>query len=751
MNPSETTDPRKDDAKKASEPLDMLIVGGGPGGSAAAFRARELGMRALIIELDDLMKRIRDYCKDKLILPGFGGGDRMKFPKCGPLVSDLRFAPIDKDDMCAQWKALHRRHGVASKVGVELTGLERREDGVYRVLCWNHAARQDAVYLARHVVLAIGHGVPRRFDIPGNTDGVAFRLDDPARYVGMPTCVIGGGTSAAEAVIAISNAKVRAHDPTSVYWSYRGDRLPRVSKALADVFFEAYAGNGNIRYYPKSEPSAIVTAEDRVEYLTIRTDRRCMEGRPTETTHLEFPKTACIACIGEDVPETLLDSIGIHMVLGGPRRRKRMVVNRYLESVLPNVYMIGDLLSQAYFRTDDFTADSASFTEVKHRGNIKSALRDGVLVANVVKQRLDGKTDIEVHIEDDEDLAEPPRHATVAVPRPNVSGPPPAAAVSPDEASLNLVLPSGVIERRHPLPLGRTTTVGRAGDMAFPEDEALQERHVSVVHDPHGFWLVDHSAAGDIFLRARPAAKTSVKPGDLIRAGGQFLLIGAEKNRCWFEHYDSQGALKGKHWLSERLMVLGRDAPDLTLDPEDMTLSRRHLALYRQDGRIILKDLNSANGSYLRVRNKAKLRHGDQFQAGRQTLAFSEREDAVLDTAQTATPSRPAPAVAPKAPAEVLDGAPSVTFHGFGVFPAAPGQTICEVAEANGVPFKAECHAGVCGSDPIRVMSGAENLQTQPDDQEVETLEDICDLEPGPCRLACMARVKGPVTVEIIS
>ena len=294
------------------------------------------------------------------------------------------------------------------RVGIELAALERRGDGVWTAAAWDHGARAEVCFLARHVVLAIGRGVPRRFDIPGNTEGIAFRLTDPGAYTGRPACVIGGGTSAAEAVIAVSNAKVAAADPTAVYWSYRGDRMPRVSKALAEVFFEAYVGNGNIRYFPRSEPAAIVTGEDHKEYLAIRVDRRRMEGRPTETSHLEFPKESCIACIGEDIPETLLDSCGIHFVTGGPRNKRRPVVNRWLESVQPNLYLIGDLLCQAYFETDDFNADPSGFREVKHRGNIKSALRDGVLVAGVIAQRLEGRTEIDVEVGDAEELERVP-------------------------------------------------------------------------------------------------------------------------------------------------------------------------------------------------------------------------------------------------------------------------------------------------------------------------------------------------------
>ena len=74
--------------------------------------------------------------------------------------------------------------------------------------------------------------------------------------------------------------------------------MPRVSKALSESFFAAFVGNGNIRYCPGSEPAAIVTAADRLEYLSLRIDRRELVDRPNEATYLEFPKEACIACIG---------------------------------------------------------------------------------------------------------------------------------------------------------------------------------------------------------------------------------------------------------------------------------------------------------------------------------------------------------------------------------------------------------------------------------------------------------------------
>ena len=756
--------------------LDMLIVGGGPGGTAAAFRAKELGIEPLIIEHDDLMRRIRDYSKDKLILPSFGGGDRMRFPECGDLVSCLHFAPIDKDDMCAHWKGLHAQHGIQSRIGVELTGLERRADGVWAVQAWDHSARAESPLLARHVILAIGRGVPRRFDIPGSTDGIAFRLRSPDVFVGQPSCVIGGGTSAAEAVIAISRAKAKAGDSTAVYWSYRGDKLPRVSRALADVFFEAYVGNGNIRYYPNSEPTAVVTGDDRREYLTIRVDRRQMQGRPAETTQLEFLKEHCLACIGEDIPEALLRSLGIEMAVGGPKNRKRMVVNRFLESAQPNVYLVGDILSQAYFETEDFGADPSGFREIKHRGNIKSALRDGVLVAQVIDQRLRGVTEIDVSVAEAEaDPAEPPA-VMAAYGHPAEADGPPQESLASDrrasnaEAWLIRVLPGGIEEDEFPIPQDSVLTLGREGcDASFPTDTMLSPRHASISKTDEGYFLRDDGSATGVFLKVPSRRKISVGAGDLLRAGRQFLLFTAEGDDLSVTHFDAAGNEVRHIPLSKGTIVLGRQAPDVTLDSKDGTLSRRQLAITvaTDDGRraadaeVLVKDLKSVNGTYLRVRTARPLEHGDQFRIGQQLLTFSTERDAVLDTGHdtTTTPAQGMPiAASASTPTDLVhvtgvgtDVGASVTFRSLGkTFPVLPGQTLCEVAEANGLPINAECHSGICGSDPIRVLNGRENLVNEPSDGEAETLEDICDLEPGPCRLACMARIKGPVEVDIV-
>ncbi|MDX1503325.1 MAG: FHA domain-containing protein, partial [Thermoanaerobaculia bacterium] len=679
---------------------------------------------------------------DKLILPGFGGGDRMRFPKGGELLDCLRFPPIDKDEMCRSWKELYSRHSIPTRIGLELLGLDDGPDGLFQARLWDHRERRPETLAARAVALAVGRGVPRRFDIPGDCEGIAYRLADPARYVGAPALVVGGGTSAAEAVIAISQAKAEVGDATDVYWSYRGDKMPRVSKALAEVFFEAYVGNGNIRYFPHSEPAAVVTAGDRREYLAVRVDRRRMDGRPAETSHLEFPKESCIACIGEEIPEALLDGLGIPRIQ--TQGKRRIVVTPWLESRRRNLFLCGDLLCPAYLVTEDLDADAEGLEEVKHRGNIKSALRDGVRVAEAVRQRLDGREVIEVRLEDADEVT-----AEGEAPLPAPAEPPPDDD-TPDSAWLVRILPGGVEEQEIELRRQGVTTIGSGDcDVSFPDDSTLAPAHASIVETDEGHLLRDDGGAGGVFLRLRPAEKRALDEGDLLRVGRQFLVVRRHGEGWALSHHDASGRERRRHPLGEKSAVLGRGAADVVLDPDDATLSRRHLAVSLDDGRPVARDLKSVNGTYLRVRGAAALSHGARFRLGQQQFAFLLRPDAVVDRDEPAAPVPPTPSAA--APAVVAPDGASVRFADReGAVALAPGQTVCEAAEAAGVPINAECHSGICGSDPVRILSGAEHAAEPPGDQESETLRDLCGVEPGECRLACMLRAKGPLVVEIL-
>ena len=738
--------------------LDLLIVGGGPMGTACAFRAKELGLAALVIEMDDLMKRIRDYAKDKPILPDYGGGDTMPFPAGGELVEALRFEPIDKDRMVEVWKGLYRKYSVPAKIGVELLELTRPADGVWHAAVRNHYTKQSESYRARHVVLALGRGVPRRLDIPGNVHDLALRLTDAQQYVGGPVCVIGGGTSAAEAVIAISNAKAQSEaDESPVYWSYRGRFMPKVSQALAPELFDVMMINGNLRFVLGSDPIA-VTTHDGQEFVAIRTAITELPGQPREVVQLEFSKAFCVACIGADRPDPLLRSLGVEFVPKESGDGDRLVVSPLLETRRPGLYVAGDLLSQDYAETNNFDGHPSTFVIRPRKGNIKAALRDGVLLAEVVKQRLEGREDIRVEIAAAPPIAARAADTPVAREAPRDR---PAAAAGPalplSPGRLISLLADGTPADEFPLIAQGVTTIGRQGTtVQFEQDTMLSDQHAAISHGPAGLELRDLSSQNGVFLKVAEGRVLTLEPGTVVKAGRQWLLAESTAAGTAVIHYDSAGNEVARHTIPENTTtVLGRAAPATVLDGADSTLSRRHLSLSTERGRLLLRDLGSRNGTFVKIEGAWPLHDGDLLWLGNQVLRLSTGADqgaaaSSLVQGKAAKPSAPAaePPAAKTPAATPASGEPSVTFAPGKTYPFGKSQTLLDLALAKRVRIKYECKVGDCGKCRVDVIAGAEHLDPRTP-QEDKALRMIGHDEPE-CRLACLVlRVGGPVSVQV--
>ena len=757
------------------EVLDVLIAGGGPAGTAAAMRARELGLSCLVIDYDDLMKRIRDYAKDKPIFPSFGGGDKMPFPPGGPLVSALHFDEIDKDELVSKWKQHYKVHGLAAKVGSEFTGLAPSEKGVWEVRTYNHRAGREVAYRAKNVVVAIGAGVPRRFDIPGNTDGLAFRLDEAKKYVGGPALVIGGGTSAAEAVIAISNAKAGANDATAVYWSYRGDRLPKVSRALNEAFFDAYVGNGNIRYLSFSEPAAVVTGPDKNDYLSVRVDRKIIEGRPAETVHLEFPKSQVVACIGEDVPFKFLQNLGVK--IPQVNGRALILVNKEGEVSLPGVFLVGDVRGPRYLRCTDFN-DSSTYEQIVQKRNIKMAMWDAVQAVEVIAQRAGKAADMAVAVS--------PTPAEQRAPAPAVTPPIPSEPGDAKRLVTQLVSlqPDGSVEESFPVTKD-TTRIGRAaGEIAFPQDVYMADQHATVIHRGEQYLIEDNGTGSGVWIRVPAGQGRALADGDTVWVGAQILMVTKSDQGWAVAHYSSDGVYRAAHPVLDKGILVGRGTP-IPLDPSDMGLSRRHAQFRIEDGSLKVFDLGSTNGTYVKITGPLALSNGDEVRIASKRLRFESvtqaaklaPTDVIVDvplhpTAPAAAAPTPAPEAQPAAaPAAVPAGMIAVSIEhtehpvSFGV---TPGQDLlhgyfeyikvrfpdCKLSNKGepkdhmDEPLGWDCKVGLCGACAVQIKDGADNFTpVDPGSPEIKTITNVVGLDPDPrkYRLACLAKITGPV------
>jgi ferredoxin len=90
-------------------------------------------------------------------------------------------------------------------------------------------------------------------------------------------------------------------------------------------------------------------------------------------------------------------------------------------------------------------------------------------------------------------------------------------------------------------------------------------------------------------------------------------------------------------------------------------------------------------------------------------------------------------------------GEVSVAFSPGPTVMAKVGDKLLDIAEASQVVMESGCRMGMCGSDPVRIVEGEENLSAMRS-AERRTLERL-GLGPG-CRMACVARVQGAVVVD---
>ena len=431
-------------------------------------------------------------------------------------------------------------------------------------------------------------------------------------------------------------------------------------------------------------------------------------------------------------------------------------------------------LSPVYLEAESFDHDPSSFREIKRRGNIKSALRDGVFVVEAIAQKLAGKSTVHVQVDFEpksvasglpatatlDQLAQSELQALAKAQAP--------AAGDEEPVKLVRILETGIEEEEFPVASHGVTTIGREGcDINFSEDLTMSDRHASISSEQGGFLLRDEGSVSGVYLKAAPGKPIEIGADAIVKASRQWLVFESSGGEHSFAHFDANGKKVARFTLSEGTVVVGRDSPNITLLPQDNSLSRRHLSISLKQGKLFICDLNSANGTHIKI-EKTKIEDGDEIRFGHQWLRFAStnestpRSDVRFDTAPR--PVRSSTELEPT-PRDVAESRPeppsaahaianrtglSITFQNEGKsFSLKKGQSICDLAEQEGIKIEAECHVGLCGSDPIRIISGQENLNPI-EDGEAQTVEDLCSLEPGTYRLACMSKPTGPVVVEIV-
>src|SRR4030066_1746566 len=195
--------------KKRDDALDLLIVGAGPAGISASLAAVKNKLKFVTIEQEDIGGTVLQYPRQKIV---------MTSPMELPMYGKVKLGETSKEALLNLWMQ------VIQKTGLEIRTMEEVRDSKQDDDCFKVFTTKGE-YLTKNIVLAIGRrGTPRKLGVPGeNLPKVSYRLLDPEQHQKQHLLVVGGGDSAVEAAIALSD-----QPGNTVILSYRGDAFGRI-------------------------------------------------------------------------------------------------------------------------------------------------------------------------------------------------------------------------------------------------------------------------------------------------------------------------------------------------------------------------------------------------------------------------------------------------------------------------------------------------------------------------------------------
>ena len=267
--------------------LDLVVVGAGPAGLAAALRAKELGLTCVVLEQSTVAATIRAFPRGKIVHDP---------PIELPLEGGLWLRESTKEELVAQWTRIVRAHRLEVRESHEVIGVEGRAGDLVITATTPDGPRS---LRAAHVLLAIGRrGTPRTLDAEIAAAAgarVVYALSDARALAGQRVLVVGLGDSAMEAVVALARQA-----GTTVIVSYRGAGFTRGrARNIAEV--RRLAASGRVRLVFES---SVERVDDGSAVLRMSTPGKDVEKVPVD---------AVLALLGGQPSRALLEAVGVRL------------------------------------------------------------------------------------------------------------------------------------------------------------------------------------------------------------------------------------------------------------------------------------------------------------------------------------------------------------------------------------------------------------------------------------------------------
>lgn len=197
---------------------------------------------------------------------------------------------------------------------------------------------------------------------------------------------------------------------------------------------------------------------------------------------------------------------------------------------------------------------------------------------------------------------------------------------------LTLVRPDGTEGGQHELVEGENQ-IGRSLGALFEADGYLSPVHAEMVLNAAGLVLRDANSLNGVYVKLTD--EEEIYDGDVFRIGQELMRFdGIPGPQPLDDGTEILGSPNPGYWgrlavivgrdqdgwafpLFGDAVIMGRERGDITF-PEDGYVSGTHARVSMRDGRYYLSDLNSSNGTFLRIRGEKVIRSGSLVLMGQQ-------------------------------------------------------------------------------------------------------------------------------------
>jgi thioredoxin reductase (NADPH) len=282
-------------------PLDLLIIGAGPAGLSAADAAAREGLSYIVIEKGTIANTIRQYPVGRTM---FSTPNELEM-RAGAL-KPVREKPT-REELLSHYIHFVLDHDLRINTDEEVLDVEQTGSDEFMVRTRSlrvDGTAQQQTYETRNILFAIGAmDHPRRLKVPGeDLPKVHHRFVDPYPYVRKEALVVGGGNSAAEAALFLSEEGART---TMAIW--REDWENRDPKA------------GAMKHWVRT-PLEGEIAEGRLRVIFYQQIDEITNSSVRLTNALgqsmKIPNDVVFVLIGSDADLALLRRLGVQTAPG---------------------------------------------------------------------------------------------------------------------------------------------------------------------------------------------------------------------------------------------------------------------------------------------------------------------------------------------------------------------------------------------------------------------------------------------------